>query len=243
LLNEINFQGVKMNHSKIFRSSLALLALAAVGCDPISGYLMVNRPLQVKVNTTLPNCNAEMDPSCGYSQSESATLNPGQYRMDIEMITRKDAQIIVSTGKNDLKLDLALNGKDIPATGTVSISSAESGQPFDLLAQTQTSVSRTDSTRGIESCQIVWQQQVCGLVPGDSGKGSNVKNQPPIYKCRMETFSKPGQQEVEFYYETTTQNMQAQIIQSGSQAASFSGSRSNTEKIYTYQGPCVERWL
>lgn len=231
-----------MNRSLKSGIFFALLTVVSIACDPIRGQLHVNRSFQVKINTTQPNCSVEMDPTCGYGSSESATLSPGQYQMNVEMITRRDAQILVRAGKKDLKIELAIpDGKEIPATGAVVIYGSESGQPFDLHAQTQTHVTRTETTRTIESCEIVWTERICGIKPGQSGKGKDVKDEKPVYQCWNETFRKPGTQDVEFFYETTTQNMQATIHERGSQAASFSGSRSNTEKIYTFKGTCFER--
>jgi hypothetical protein len=214
-----------------------------VACDPIRGTLQVNRSFEAKAGSSFSSaayCSGEMYP-CG-NETQSISIPVGQHNMKVDMITRKDAQLLIKVGKTEHKIELSIpDGKQIPATGSISISAQESGQPFDLHAQTQTDVSRTELERDLESCEIVWQERVCGIRPGKSGKGSDVKDEKPVYECWTETFRKPGTQDVEFFYETTTQHMQAQIQQSGSQVASFSGLRTNTEKIYTYKGTCFER--
>lgn len=215
-----------------------VLSVATIlsACDPISGRLQVGRSFTVKTAAGDPQmggaCPADLYPCANEEKVE--TIQPGSYNMEISQFGGDNIRIQLGSGSKTMNIDLALpDGQDIPSTGNIALSSQQTGQPFDLQAQTQTTVTRTEPRRDIESCQITWQERVCGLVPG----GPNGK---PVHKCRTETFSRPGSRDVEYYYKTTHQDMQAQILAQGSQVATFVGSRTSTDKIYLYEGPCID---
>jgi hypothetical protein len=209
------------------------LTTTLMACDPIRGTLQVDRSLSVKTGNA-QNCPAETYP-CP-ENVKLATVNPGSYSMDVDALGASTFRIYLKTDRKQLNIELDIpSGKSIPSNGTFSLSSAESGQPFDLLGQVQTDVSQTQETRTQESCQITHTEQVCGLKPGQSGQG-------PVYACWTETFTREGIEDVQYYYRTTTENLQAQLVQSGAQAAHYAGSKTSTDKIYTYKGGCHERY-
>jgi len=78
-----------------------------------------------------------------------------------------------------------------------------------------------------------------GLVPGPSHGGP----QPPPYippheVCENVPVTLYGNQDVSYYNQTTVKTLSAQFLKNSSNIADFVGSRSNTDKIYTYQGVC-----
>jgi len=210
-----------------------ILASLVIACDPIRGQLRVDRAFSAKKETRNNFCTGDNYP-CDQATSETITVQPGSYSMKVEQFGRNQVNIYLKA-KHELTLPLSLpSHKEIPDTGSITLSSQESGQPFDLVAQTQTDVSETEPTRDVESCEIRRVERVCGIKPGGvDGK--------PNYQCWDQTYVTPGSKDVEYFYRTTTQNMQAQIVDRGSQIASFSGSRTDTDKIYLYEGPCIER--
>lgn len=203
-----------------------------IACDPISGSLQVSHPFSVRTTST-SICPADAYPCDDNGKVE--TLQPGSYSMQIQQFGGNTIRIYLKLKKQQVPVDLNIaSGREIPATGSLVLSSQETGQPFDLQAQTQTNVSETEPRRELEDCEITWTERVCGLKPGGvQGK--------PVHTCQDVKYTRQGFRDVEYFYRTTTQNMQAQILDRGSQVANFSGSRSDTNKIYLYKGTCLER--
>ena len=220
-----------MKSLKTFGIIFAVLS-GLIACDPISGSLQVSHPFSVRTTST-NICTGDMWPCDDNGKIE--TLQPGSYNMQIQQFGGNTIRIYLKLKKQQVPVDLNISsGREIPATGSLVLSSQETGQPFDLQAQTQTQVSETEPRRELEDCEITWTERVCGIKPG----GSNGK---PVHSCQDVKYSRPGLRDVEYFYRTTTQHMQAQILDRGSQVASFSGSRSDTDKIYLYKGACLER--
>jgi hypothetical protein len=212
-------------------TTVASLTLTA--CDPISGTLQVVKSFTALVGSSNQNCTGDNYP-CDI-QKQPITVTPGNYSMTIDMLGRDTVQINLKSGRYPQIIELSVPpGKEIPSTGSISLTAQESGQPFDLVAHTNTDVQESAKTHGYEYCQISWQEQVCGPTGGGP-------NQPPQYHCWYETRYQPGEQEVEYFMRTTTQTMQAQISASGTAAGNYSGSRTANEKIYTYQSQCYPR--
>lgn len=205
---------------------LGTLALAA--CDPIEGTLQVLQPFTAVSGDSSQPCNFnQYDYPC-MNPTENITVEPGSYRMSLDMRGRGLAQLRLDVGRSQKVLELQVpRGKGIPDNGQVVLTSQESGQPFDLIADTVTNISNSETQQGRESCQVPVYEQVCRL-----------EGQPARERCQTEVRYQTGSQDVTFYYQTKTQNMTAQIQVSGSTVAQLNGSRSNTQKIYTYQSSC-----
>lgn len=65
-------------------------------------------------------------------------------------------------------------------------------------------------------------------------------NNPPMHTpvCNTIWVSRPGNQQVRFYYETTTRDINTNFVQGEKTLANFVGQASDTRKVNTYQGSC-----
>lgn len=62
---------------------------------------------------------------------------------------------------------------------------------------------------------------------------------PPHHPvCHTIWISRPGTQYVRYYYKTTTRGLLADFVQNGKTLASFDGTSTETERVYTYQSSC-----
>ncbi len=225
------------NHNRTLSIvSLGLLtSLALIACDPINGTLQVAQSFTALAgSSSQQNCGQE-NPNCGASWGKhQITITPGSYNMSVES-GRNDLQIDLKGANLSEKLELTIPaGKQIPDSGRVTLTSQETGQPFDLEAVINTDVQDSAKTNGYETCQVSYQEQVCAPT-GDGGPGN-----PPQIHCWFETHTRQGQQQVEYFVRSTNRSMTAEILLLGSttSAAHFSGNRMSKQKIYTYQSPC-----
>ncbi len=197
-----------------------------LGCEPIQGTLQILNPLKAIEGQTPTNCNS-YNPNC-QDPKKPITVPVGTYKAKLDRLGKTTLLLKFKVGRQDKVLELNVpRGKEVPETGVFTLSAQESGQPFDLTAQTETVIDRTPEQREQESCQITYHETVCGVV-----------GNPPQYTCWTETHYRYGWQEVVYYLKTTRQSMQSEITQAGQSAATFEGERSSSEKIYTYKGIC-----
>lgn len=219
-------RGCKMIQ-KILRLLSLLSLLGLIGCDPVEGDLVVKESLQIK--KVVEPCN-DYSANC-FNQEERQTIEPGGYDMKMDVESKKVLSLAISKKWALYKLELKIpDSKYIPSTGELSLSSNESGQPFDFKMKSQTDVSETAIQQGSESCTESIQTEVCYVVPGT----------PPRQKCELKWVTAKGMQYVEFYYRTTQQRVSAVFskISSDQVLASYDGSRSDSQKIYTRKDRC-----
>jgi hypothetical protein len=74
--------------------------------------------------------------------------------------------------------------------------------------------------------------------PGHGGGGGGQPPRPPHEICETVAVTYYGDQDVRYYYSTTTKTMIAQFVQGTDVLATFQGQDSKTDKIYTYKGIC-----
>lgn len=219
-------RGCKMMQ-KILRVLSLLSLMGLVGCDPVEGDLNVKESFQIK--KVIEPCN-DYSANC-LNQDELQTLELGGYDMKMDVESQKVLSLAISKKWALYKLELKVpESKHIPSNGELSLSSQESGQPFDFKMSSQTDVSETATQQGSESCTESVQTEVCYIVPGN----------PPRQKCELKWATAKGMQYVEFYYRTTQQRVSAVFskISSDQVLASYGGSRSDSQKIYTRKDRC-----
>lgn len=71
---------------------------------------------------------------------------------------------------------------------------------------------------------------------GHHPRPPSVRPDQPV--CYTNWVSRPGTQWVRYYYKTTTRGLLADFVENGKTLASFDGTSTETEKIYTYEGTC-----
>lgn len=63
---------------------------------------------------------------------------------------------------------------------------------------------------------------------------------PPPHQpvCHTVWYTRPGWQQVRYFNRTTLRDIDANFVQAGKTLGGFKGASSQTQRIYTYQGPC-----
>lgn len=213
-----------MKSLKLF--ALGLIATSLTACDPIEGILQVTKSFSAIAGTTNNTCNGDDYPCT--NPTESVQIPEGSHKVKLDVVGRDTLQMRIKVGRWEKNIELNLpRGTEIPDTGRFSLPGRDSGQPFDLNGETLTQVSTGPEMRDRESCQVPVQEQVCGVI-----------GNPPQAACWWETRYRQGWQDVQYYLKTTDQSLNAQIVQNGTEAATLKGSRSSSQKIYTYRGYC-----
>lgn len=210
----------------ILTSVLSLFAVGLMGCDPISGSINVRE--EFKAVATDPNCIPGRD-QC--SVEKSVKIPTGVLNANVLFRSKREAVLNIKVKNTTQQLVFKIpKDKPIPETnGEFTLTSKESGQPFDLTAGLKTTVENSSQYSGYESCTVTIREQVCYVNPLPNGS-----------TCQFVDHVYQGRQYVEYYYKTTTTVMNAALVKSTSAStlADFNGSKSNSDKIYLRQDPC-----
>lgn len=203
----------------------AMLGLTA--CEPISGSINFVKSITVKTQQQNGCGRGEMD-AC---QTTYTAIPVGNASFDLLFRNEQSLTLTVKAGKKSIATDIMLpKGKTIPANGRVVFTSRELSQPFDLEANMRTDVSETPEEWGWEECTYTTREEVCRR---DSKKG---------YICEIETVEHRGTRDVRFFYRTTDEYLEGRLTTPSNAAdliATMSGTRHDTDKIYTFQGQCM----
>jgi hypothetical protein len=164
------------------------------------------------------------------------TIAPGSYDVKVTFPDKKKARIEVKIeGKNNNpQIDLKLpSGKSFPEyDGPITLSSQESGQPYDVNGNLRSDIQRTQTVRDEETCTYYVRERECNT----DKNGNRV--------CKDRDVAHTGDRPVEYYYEELTQYLDLSLERPNSnvEVAHLGGTYFNRDKIYTYQGPCYERF-
>lgn len=215
------------------KNLLALLALGCMsllitGCYAIDGDLNVVQPFKV-IASDYNKCDGDPDPNCD-PDDHLITLSPDHYPVSFEFKSKNKA--VIAMNLNGKKANLVLQipkGKTFPDNGGIRLSAKESGQPFDLLAEIKTIVTKSEPRRDYERCTVQWYETVCH------------NRYEPFRDCWTVVHSRPGERYVEYYYRTTDRTMAVNLTnpkQPADVAAQFYGQRQETEIVHTYESAC-----
>lgn len=212
---------------KFASATLAALGfLMMVGCKPISGTLSLSEEITISNESDRATCTPEDNrPSCIGPIEDS--LRAGEYSASVDFVSKTQVQIKVQTTRFTSK-NVTLNipaGKNIPNyTGPISLSSRESGQPFNIGGRIETHESDSQTYRESESCTYTRSERVCDR------RG----------RCDYRTVTYTGRQQVEYHFHYTNVLLNLNIVKltDNSVIGKFDGRRDETDKVYTYQGPC-----
>ncbi len=215
--------------SLIQLSVLAIMTLGLSSCDPFEGVLDVKKAFTVVSKAQQqPNCgNGESyDPSCEQSAQPSNIRIPvGNLNAKLDFVGRDQIQITMKIDGRKTTVKMPLPNKlSLPQNGAFEISARELGQSFSAKGDTVTNISDSQPYRGYEQCTYSRYEYVCRIV-----------NNQQV--CREEPRSVYGQQFVEFFNRSTHQSLNVNFIDTAV-LATFSGTRSSSQKIYTFRDRC-----
>jgi hypothetical protein len=246
---------------------LPIVAAAAgllTACEDtkFSGQLNAYNTFNITEEYDVIDCNNRFD--WWNCQSKSLSVNPGSHSADISLTQSGSTKQIVLKldGDKNKVIKISLD-KDVSVGDQFSIRASQIKQDFDIVGRIDTQVSRSQEMSAIETCSethyerrchieggnqghlVVATQQPGYLVPGHPpGEGQpGPGHQPPPYippheVCENVPVTLYGNQDVSYYNQTTVKTLSAQFLKNSSNLADFVGSRSNTDKIYTYRGLC-----
>lgn len=201
------------------------VVLGLVGCrNSIEGTLSVQETFIGKAFQKLP-CNGESGDPC-YTEKD-VQIPRGSYRAQINFNNRTEFEVQIKTkNTNTLKFRLP-SDLNIPENGTFTLSSGQSGQPFDLVGIVETESRRSQVFRERETCTVERWEQECYITP-----------QGRVCHNVLRTY--PGFRDVEFYYIDTDQRIAVHLASSKEKSvfAVFNGEQTTRDRRYTYQGPC-----
>ncbi|MCM2323865.1 MAG: hypothetical protein NDJ90_11450 [Oligoflexia bacterium] len=206
----------------------AVLAIGGMSCKKIEGGLRLERDLPIKVKVP--------DPFGGEASDKIETIKAGSYEAKVDFRSQKEfiLKVKVKRFRSEEIVFGVAEGHYLPDfNGTFALLSAESGQPFDLKAETVGNITRSSDERGYESCTFYEREYVCRMVKDQQGDGRHEE-------CRWESVAHSGTQEVEYHYVYTTRDIAITLLDSATQdrLGGFDGHRTDSDKVYTYQGPC-----
>ncbi|HEX4925587.1 MAG TPA: hypothetical protein VFV50_15945 [Bdellovibrionales bacterium] len=205
---------------------LVALSLLAVGCDDLDGVISVRSSLKLK------------------TKKETITLTQGSHsaKIDVDQGDREiEIKVKNAQGKTrEAKVKIPA-GMVIPSySGSFAIASTQSGQDFDMRGEIDTDVDVGPSQYGTQTCTYYDREQVRYEYWETLPDGRKVRRTG----WRWETVTRYGDQEIRYHNKHTTVTGKAEFKSPGGAEllATFSGSRSWSETINEYTGPCRRRF-
>jgi hypothetical protein len=194
---------IEVQMKKIFLVAISLVFLA--GCEDMTG--------ELKVATKFS----------AYVRNKLKEIPPGNHETTLN-IKKEKITATIKVNEDKLAVVLTLPGQmSLPENGPFTLTSSESGQPFDTTGHVQTNVSNTELKTGRESCQYYADEPVC--------------NQ---YGCSIQQVIKNGWREIEYFDEITDQKIQfyTSDVQSGRTQSRFEGAQTTKKQKVTFEGRC-----
>ena len=237
---------------------LILSTLFVAACNPVKGTLTVNQPMKLFIPEA-NDCNEEFD-WWNCEKEESLVLRPGSYRLKLQFQSKKKVNLEVKVKKNKTKtvpIEMK-NGQRFPEYhGSVSLKGKDIGQEFNIEGDVDSVVTESDTYTEYETCSKRVERRVCERVNdykavtfkregkkarrgrGDRGDRGGKGRRRRV--CEWKYVTEYGERHVEYYnrYTDTKVNLDFLSLDNTSQLASYQGSRYESDKIYTYKGPCI----
>lgn len=157
-------------------------------------------------------------------------LNPGEYPTDLNINTARVKATLKTADKSNVVFRLVLpKSVKIPTNGTIDLTPAQSGQPFQTSVAVKTEVSNGARQRDFEDCTTTYQDYEC-----------TVTGNPPHSVCYPVSRTRWGHRTVEFFVRSYHREIRAVItpVNQTTAAAKIEGSRVDSERIYTGEGMC-----
>lgn len=231
-----------MNLSTFSKMTVATCLLALTACKDLSGSLVANEKLTLKVT------------------KGSAEIPAGTHRGTLKVQSKKkiNLELNLPKGKVVAAFKTTQNLKELSPGDKIQIAAKDSGQAYDVAGVYDVDHSSSGSTRTTESCTYYTTEYRCEEVY-DNGSchtttecGTNALGErickerehcsPGGYRteCGNRSVSHSGWQEVEYYHSTKTELISLKLLAPSDKrvVAEFHGSESDSDKHYTYKGTC-----
>lgn len=240
-----------MKKTQLFVASLCLFGLSA--CKDFGGMLSVQEKI-----TLLKDVQNDSSGWVDEEEEDPRTdIQPGSYSAKLIIQGKKSIGLRVNIAKRNsptftFKSDKSL--KNLRSGDLIQISAAKSGQPYDVDGIYTSETTSSPIENAFESCTYTVQEYRCHeeTEPQQCERVRQCNPENPTEcvdhvmctggstksVCGNEDVTKNGTHWVEFYHSTTTDHVNLALVKSGIAVAKFSGSDSNTNKIYTHQDPC-----
>ncbi len=155
---------------------IATMLFVLSSCVDLAGQLKVFKSFKVKSNSQL------------------VTVNEGQYKAKLD-IKKNRTKVTLENSSNKIKFEIKTStSNSLPQNGSFELRSTEINQPFNILGQVETKVSKSGTKSGYESCTYRDTQTVC------TPQG-----------CFVQHIDRFGQKNVEYYDEYTDQKVDFNI--------------------------------
>lgn len=212
----------------LIKAFIAVSFLGLVSCnEKIKGTLSLQSSLPVKVTQKSNWCNE----GTNCEEIVDKTLPTGDYSTTLRFIGRHDVEMQVKYNREQWNINIHIpSGANLPSeNGTISLTSQQTGQPFDLAGDVQTQKQRGQTVRENESCSYTDYRHEC-----------YVTGNPPATVCRDVPYTRWGYRDVEFYNVQVHREvkMNAYAPRSPAVLGTFTSVSDWTERVYTYQGRC-----
>jgi hypothetical protein len=204
--------------------ALSTLTFGLTACDPFEGLLQVKKAFTVISTEKTGSCGGEAgDFNC--EQKVNVQIPVGDQNAKLDFVGRDQVQITLKVDgrKKQITMDLPKNA-NIPQNGEFMITATDLQQSFSIKGGSATNTSDSQSFRGYEQCTYTRYETVCNIV----------NNQQVCHQVPRTVY---GQQYVEYFNRVTNQNINVNFIEKTA-VASFNGSRSSSQKIYTHKDYC-----
>lgn len=165
-----------------------------------------------------------------HDNGKMVRLNEGAYPTDLNINNARVKATLKTADKKSVVFRLLLpKNVKIPTNGTLDLSPAQSGQPFQTSVAVKTDVSNGPRQRDLEDCTTTYQDYECYVV-----------GNPPHSVCSPVTRTRWGRRTVEFYVRSYHREIQAVItpVNQSTASATIEGTRVDSERIYTGEGMC-----
>ncbi len=206
-------------------SALAIMTVGLTSCDPFEGLLQVKKAFTVISTEQQSGCGQDYESApCGPAETK-IRIPAGDQNAKLDFVGRDQIQITMKIDGRKTTVKMPLPNKlSLPQNGAFEISARELGQSFSAKGDTVTNISDSQPYRGYEQCTYSRYEYVCRIV-----------NNQQV--CREEPRTVYGQQFVEFFNRSTHQSLNVNFIDTAV-FATFSGTRSSSQKIYTFRDRC-----
>lgn len=204
--------------------ALSTLTFGLTACDPFEGLLQVKKAFTVISTEKTGSCGGEAgDFNC--EQKVNVQIPVGDQNAKLDFLGRDQVQITLKVDgrKKQITMDLPKNA-NIPQNDEFMITAADLQQGFSIKGGSATNTSDSQTYREFEQCTYTRYETVCNIV----------NNQQICHQVPRTVY---GQQRVEYFIRSTNQNINVNFIEKAA-VASFNGSRSSSQKIYTRKDYC-----
>ena len=230
---------------KILRYGLIITScLFLAACDDsVEGTITLQQPITLKMGK-----NPDLVIPMG-SQWAKVTAASSKLKLKVK-INGKDQEAIFSVP----------SGKKIKSISDVNLLASESGQPYNIKGQEDTSYQDSSPVRSSESCSFNTSENVCGYETsprtchneqscGLQPDGTQACHDVPVctggesqYICRNRIVTHSGSQDVEYYMTYATTDRRVDLIDPNSQQniGAFTNQSTESTKHYTFQSQCYE---